>query len=232
MKGEKEPRAGRRAKRELRKKERAERERAAEAERMRKFGESVDSLKSRGFTAADRTIGIKAANVFGLLTALPFAAAAVLLFVVFAPAVRNIFPQLFCDIFLLAGLGLVSIPVHEALHGLFWGIANGTFRGIRFGVMRELWTPYCACEMPMKRGKYILGTAAPFVLLGIGFSAAGIMTGFWLLTGLGAYNIVCAGADIMICFKVLFSRAEIVLDHPHKCGFFGFSKIKKECECP
>ena len=45
---------------------------------MRKFGESVESLKSHGFTASDRTIGIKAANVFGLLTALPFAAAAVL----------------------------------------------------------------------------------------------------------------------------------------------------------
>lgn len=226
MKGEKEPRAGRRAKREQRKKERTERERAAEAERMRKFGESVESLKSRGFTATDRTIGIKAANVFGLLTALPFAAAAVLLFAVFAPAVRNIFPQLFCDIFLLAGLGLVSIPVHEALHGLFWGIANGTFRGIRFGVMRELWTPYCACEMPMKRGKYILGTAAPFVLLGIGFSAAGIITGFWLLLAVGVYNIFCAGADLLICFRVIFSCPQIVLDHPNKCGYFCFYKKK------
>lgn len=228
MKREKEPRTGGAANRAERKKERTERERAAEAARMRKFGESVETLKSRGYAAADRTIGTKAANVFGVLTALPFAAAAVLLFALFAPASRNIFPLLFCDIFLLAGVGLVSIPVHEALHGLFWGIANGTFRGIRFGVMRELWTPYCACEIPMTRGKYILGTAAPFVFLGLGFSAAGILTGIWLLTGLGVCNIVCAGADILICFQVLFSRAEIVLDHPQKCGFFAFSAIKKE----
>lgn len=224
MKGEKEPRTGCAAKKEERKKDRKERERAAEAERMRKFGESVETLKSQGYAAADRTIGIKAANVFGVLTALPFAAAAILLFAVFAPAARNICPQLFEDIFLLAGLGFVSIPVHEALHGLFWGIANGSFRGIRFGVMREFWTPYCACEIPMTRGKYIIGTAAPFVFLGIGFSAAGILTGMWLLTGLGVYNIVCAGADILICCKVLFSREEIVLDHPQRCGFFGFHK--------
>ncbi len=226
MKREQKPRAERAAEKEERIKAREERARTAEAERLRKFCANVSALESQGYTASDKTFGVKAANVFGVLAALPFAGAAVILFVVCVHSVRNIFPMLFVEIFLLAGLGLVSIPVHEALHGLFWGIANGTFRGIRFGIMKELWTPYCTCEIPMKRWKYISGTAAPFIFLGIGFSAAGILTGFWLLLAVGVYNIFCAGADLLICFRVMFSCPQIVLDHPNKCGYLCFYKKK------
>lgn len=221
------PRAERAAVKEQKAEERAKRLQAEGTERLRRFSQSVEELREKGYEAKDATFGIVAANVYGLLAALPFAAAAIALFVLFAPSVRGIFPFLFGDLFLLAGLALASIPVHEGLHALAWGAVNRSFDGIRFGVMKEVFTPYCACEVPMQRGKYVTGAAAPFVLLGIGFSAAGICTGYWVLLAAGVFNVFCAGADILVCFKALSHRAERLLDHPQKCGFFAFTKKKE-----
>ena len=94
--------------------------------------------------------------------------------------------------------------------------------GIRFGVMREFLTPYCACEAPMHSAAYVCGTLAPFVFLGLGLSAAGIAAGYWALLCAGVINIFCAGADILVSVRAL--GGGVLLDHPERCGFYRFRK--------
>lgn len=205
-----------------RRRQKEQRRREAQQARLTAFEGRCAALRAQGRTQADCTFGALAANVFGMLAALPFAGAAVAAYFLCAPAFRALFSVFAWDFFALAGMLLVSLPVHEGLHGLFWAAANRSFRGIRFGVMREFLTPYCACEAPMHSAAYVCGTLAPFVFLGLGLSAAGIAAGYWALLCAGVFNIFCAGADILVSARAL--GGGVLLDHPERCGFYRFRK--------
>ena len=173
--------------------ERRARDRQDEEERLTRFKDRCALLRGRGYRQKNCTVTVLAANVWGTAVILPFAAAAVLLFIFFTPP-RAMFPSFVAaDFFLLAVLLAASIPVHECLHALCWAAANRSFAGIRFGVLRTSLTPYCSCEAPMGRAAYLCGTLAPFVLLGIGFSLAAVTVGYTVMLVLGVFNLFSAG---------------------------------------
>ena len=204
--------------------EREKREKEAESLRAVRFADACERFTREGYAVKDCTVGIKAANVFGILSALPFAAVGAAAYVLFAPAYRVLLGYAVWDFLVLAVLLVVSVPVHELLHGLLWAAANRSFAGIRFGFMREYLTPYCACETPMCAARYMAGSLAPFLVLGVGFTLAGVFSGSWMLTAAGLYNIFCAGADVFLSFKILFSGGGVFLDHPNRCGYYRFYK--------
>ena len=196
-------------------------------ERARKFAafeEKCAALQAAGYAMRDKTVSIGRANWLGLLSALPFAAAG-LVAAFLIPHNYALVGFFWADLALFFAALFVSIPVHEGLHALFWAAANGTFRGLSFGIAQA--TPYCACETVMSRGKYLLGSLAPFLLLGGGLSAAGLCLSNVTLAAVGAYNVMCAGGDLLVAYRALFCRAEKLLDHPVRCGFYAFYREKK-----
>ncbi len=190
------------------------------------FEEQCAQLAARGFAAKDCTVGLRAANIYGILTALPFVGAGIAAFVLAPSSMRNML-SFSADFLLLAVLLILSVPVHECLHALAWAAARGSAAGIRFGFNARFLTPYCACAYPMRRAQYFAGILAPFAVLGAGFCIAASLTGYWALCVLGAFNILSAGADLLVSFRLAFARGKYFLDHAERCGFYAFSEKKR-----
>ena len=189
---------------------------AREEERLAAFAERCARLGEY----TDCTFGARAATAFGGLCALPFAAASVVLYLFCAPRHAFLFAVFAWDFFLLGGAIMLSTLLHECLHALGWAAANGSFRGIRMGIAARGGIPYCACGAPMRAPRYLLGSLAPFVLLGAGLSVAAILTGYWALAALAAVNILMSGADLLVSARALAGGT--LLDHPFRCGFYRF----------
>ena len=64
--------------------------------------------------------------------------------------------------------------------------------------------------------------AYPFIwlidMLGKGIAAASLP-----LTLYGAFNLLNAGADVLVSLRALAARG-LLLDHPSRCGFYAFSR--------
>ncbi len=190
-----------------------------ESARLRAFGAQCAALEGAGYAVRDKTLSVGRAGVLGFLASLPFAAAAVAVF--FLREHRFLLIGVFwADGLLFSAALFLSVPLHEGLHALIWAAVKGSFCGLSFGVAGGC--PYCACGVPLRRGKYLAGVLAPFVLLGAAFCAWGLIAGVFIPLALGVFNIVCAGGDILIAAKAVFCRAKLLLDHPSRCGFFAF----------
>ena len=102
--------------------------------------------------------------------------------------------------------------------------AKEKWKSMYIGVMWESLTPYCHCKEPLQPGWYLIGCLLPGVILGAGIYIASIITGNAMLLWLGMINILGAGGDIWIAWRVRKYRTGYVLDHPTECGFLIFQK--------
>lgn len=205
----------------FRKTAREERRRKVREDRLARFEASCKALNGQGYVCRDRTLPPRRAGALGILAAAPFALA-VFIGGLFLPGkIFLMTGNFFADAALFVLLLFVSIPAHEGVHALGWAAVRGTFRGIRFGMAEG--APYCACEEPLPRGRYLFGVLLPLFLLGVGMSAAGLCLRTVPLFALGAFNIACAGGDIIVSARAVLSPG-ILLDHPERCGFYRFYK--------
>ncbi len=192
-------------------------------ERADNYRKQYERLVADGYTAKDCTISVLKANIMALVTAGPFAVLAVVLYLSKwggdAITLSADFASL--GLFLLAFI--VSIPVHEGLHGLAWSlVSKNGWKSIRFGVMRPSYTPYCHCKEPLGFFGYLFGALAPFLVLGAGTFLIGYFSGnpFWIL--FSAINLLAAGGDTTLVFLMLPHTKAQFLDHPSECGFTAF----------
>ena len=72
------------------------------------FEEQCARLAAQGYAVKDRTVGLLAANVYGILTALPFAAAGVLAFV-FSPGAGVCVAACLTGYWALCALGVFGV---------------------------------------------------------------------------------------------------------------------------
>lgn len=229
----------RREKRLAKKEEKRKAALAREEARRQRFGERCAALCARGFVLKDCTLKILSANVWGILTALPFAAGAAALFVAFAEPRLLLTGSPLIDLFFFVFCMAASLPVHEGLHALCWAAVSRSFAGIRFGFDSKTLTPYCASETPMRRAGYLFGCLAPFVILGAAPAAAAVLSGYLFLIAAGVVNILSAGGDLLVFFRTFAcKKGSIFLDHPSLCGFYAFSlrgkpeALSERCEQP
>ncbi|MEA4911958.1 MAG: DUF3267 domain-containing protein [Oscillospiraceae bacterium] len=196
-----------------------ERQRTENFERMRA------ALEAQGWRGTACTISVVRANVMAFATAGPVAAVCVLLFFIKHPAGGFSFTWRGYLLF-FAGM-ILSVPVHEFLHGLTWSLycKNG-WRSIHIGVLWKKLTPYCCCMEPLSPGAYLLGGLAPFVVLGLGSFAAAMAAGSVGWLWLSAFNMLAAGGDTTIALMLLLRRpgGDRIIDHPTACGFWAFSR--------
>lgn len=186
-----------------------------------------EDLLDLGYKEKVDYISVLKANVLAFLTAGPFA---LIIFFIYLIIWRELYFQLYSSSpFILAWIAaVVSIPVHELLHGLTWRMfcKNG-WDSIHFGVMWSKLTPYCHCKEPLNIKSYLIGAIMPFLVLGVAVGIIAIITGNPYILLLASLNILSSGGDTTVVFKLLThidKENALVLDHPTEVGYVLFEK--------
>lgn len=190
-------------------------------ERITNYENQRDALLQQGYLEEQCIINVIKINIVALLYAIPWI---VILFVISVALNHNMSFELSGLPFLFFIIGMVlSIPIHEFLHGLGWyPFCKNGWKSIGYGVMWKYLTPYCHCKEPLRWNKYIVGGLLPFIILGFGISFLGIVLNSSVLLFLGFFNILAAGGDLVISQKSIKYKNDILLDHPSECGFIAF----------
>ena len=196
-----------------------------EKTRANKTKEQLTRLHNEGYKVAETTISAMTANimaiVFGAVLLIPVVLAYYLKFgYVFGGPEESLW-----ELGLICFLMFAMIVVHELIHGLFMYLFNGHDKSlVEFGIMSGC--PYCTCQAPINKTKYIVILLMPSIILGIIFIALAFTFGkFWWLFSVVAV-IVGGGGDFTITWKLLMTKTKNakIIDHPYKCGFFLLSE--------
>ena len=197
-----------------------------EQKRVKEFNEKSELLQSQGYIKKEVTVSVVTGNVMAFVIMLP--PILVILFLFYLTGGSFYFPTL-PEYFILLALAIVSMPIHEFIHGITWGrFAENGMKDIEYGVIWEMITPYCTCKAPLKKHEYILGSMMPAVVLGMVVAVVGICINSFFLVLLGCYNVFGGGGDFNIIFRLLRYKTEnkdvIFMDHPTELGFVAFEK--------
>jgi hypothetical protein len=194
-------------------------------EKMQEFENMVDTMKANGYEAREGIISVVKANVMAIVLAGPIV---VLLFIVYSSVATQ--RQLEGEINLV-GSGLfflsllISIPIHELLHGIGWScFCENGWKSIRFGMMWKYLTPYCHCKEALNVPAYLFGGLFPLVVLGFGSYIVAIIGGNIGVLLFSLFNVLAAGGDITIALMLRKHRGAVIIDHPIDCGFVAFHK--------
>lgn len=202
--------------------EKEKRGRPARQKIVENYEQQKAILLKQGYREKAEIISVVRANVMVAVTSLPLCIAGLFVWKVFG---RGDWRTQGWDTVFIWLLFLLSIIVHEALHGAAWCIgAKEGWKSIYMGMMWEALTPYCHCKKPLSPGTYLFGCLFPGMVLGIGIYAAAFITGSAVLLWLSILNILGAGGDIWVAWRVRKYHTGYVLDHPTECGFVLFQK--------
>lgn len=199
-----------------------------EQERKERLEQISQKMSADGYHKHELTVGVVFANVVGPLIMLPFCVivGVIYFYTKFSGDLLSFYIE-----WSFLPLFIVLIVLHEAIHGLTWGIfAKGHLRSIAFGVIWSALTPYCTCGEPLKRWQYILGGLMPTLILGFGMAVASIVLKSDLLFLLSEVMIFAGCGDFLIVWKLLTyntSGKDVVFyDHPYECGTVVFEREK------
>lgn len=196
-------------------------------QRLERFQNIKEQLELDGYSAKACTISVFKANVMALVLAGPLAILCWIIFCMVRQPMKYEFGGIGTLFFFLAFL--VSIFIHEALHGLTWGLfCKEGFKSIKLGMMWKVLTPYCACAEPLNFTQYLLGGLMPLFVLGFGTFFIALATGSMGCLMFSMISILAAGGDITIVCNLFKYKKALFVDHPTKCGFFAFVKEEKE----
>ena len=191
--------------------------------RIENLEQQKEKLLKQGYKDYIKTMSVFKINLMAFVTAGPFALIALIICLIVWGEISFEY-NLGGNLALLALL-ILSIPVHEFLHGITWCVlCKRKWKSIKFGIMWDSLTPYCHCKEPLSYGSYMLGCLMPFFLLGIGVTCVGIIYHNLLILLIGILNILSAGGDTTIAYMSIKYRKCIIIDHPTECGFIAFCK--------
>lgn len=201
-----------------------------EQARFEEFQRLSGQMRQRGYRRVDLVVDVVQANVMAIAVMLPFQIAAAVLFFTVNPAGELYIPFFGIVLWLLAFLVLVVL--HEAIHGLTWGLmAPNGFRAISFGVIWQMLTPYCTCKDGLKRWQYLLGGLMPTLILGFGLAGLATVQGSMWLFWLAEMMILGGGGDFLVVFRMLRhpkKAGAVYYDHPYECGLVVFEPAGSE----
>lgn len=193
--------------------------------RKERVQQLCEQLTADGYMQNDLTISADTANSSAMLTTILPITLYIVLFGLTAgwSTYKNL------DTGLLMLLILLSLVVHEMIHGIFFGMfAPNHFAAIEFGVFWKSLNPYCYCGDPVSKAQYLIALLMPGFLLGTCTGAAAILLGdaTLLIFSLAAY--LCASGDFLVACKIFrFSvrgKEALFLDHPDQPGLLVFTR--------
>lgn len=185
------------------------------------YEKTCSEMEEKGYQKKEHILSAAYTNTFGMAVPLP-----IIVLVVAVWRLRwGSSASPIADLHLIyAFLGMIIITIiHEGIHGLTWSrFSKDGFANIKFGVSNGM--PYCHCNEPLGKKGYIIGAAAPVVVLGIVFLAASLMINSMTVLALAALNILLAGGDMLIIWNARKLKDVYVVDHPDLPGFVAFEK--------
>lgn len=189
-------------------------------------------MEAQGWTRTEKTVSIAAANTWGLLVTLPVVIAFGVWFVL-RHGTTVLGELSVIEIILIVVMYLGLIFVHEGLHGVTWAcFAPEHFKQIEFGFIKQQLTPYCWCGAPLTKGRYLLGSMMPGLVLGVLPCTAACLLGWPAWLWLGELMLLGAAGDLLISLKLLGcggrGKELCCLDHPTECGLILFEKAIKK----
>lgn len=192
-------------------------------DKFKNFDLQQQQFQQKGYKMEDKTFTMQQATNWTLMSLGPISVALLFLFLVIHGFDLDSFNTL---TLLLLCIGLIlSIVIHELLHGLGWGLfCEGKFNSISFGFDKKSKNPYCHCHEPLPFSAYVFGAFLPCLLLGIFPTVFAMVSGNFFLCFLGIINIFSAGGDLIIIWRARKYTKTYLLDHPEKPGFVVFSK--------
>lgn len=118
---------------------------------------------------------------------------------------------------------VVSIFVHEFIHGFFWHFpCKKKWGSIDFGFNPKNITPYCHCCEALSIPQYFRGAIAPTLILGVIPIVIGIFTGILFLVTFGLIGVVGGAGDLMVIWTLRKHRNCLLFDHPYEVGYAYF----------
>ena len=198
-------------------------------ERLENSARIQAKLEAEGYQRKDATVSYLTANLMLSATGLPLCILFCLLYALrWSEGVIDVFAQFFgSNRWLVLLLVILSVPVHEFLHGLgFFGFCEKKWKSVQFGFHLSSLTPYCHCREAIGIGAYYLALLLPCTVLGIIPAVIAAATGMPLLFCFGLYNIILASGDLTIALVLLryLGKNCRILDHPNQCGSIVFLK--------
>ena len=189
------------------------------AVRKERIDRLIAEMTGQGYELEDLSVDGNTANKMALLTGVIPSAVFVLLFGLLHGWEK--FKDV--DLLLILVVFLISIIVHEGIHGLFFGLfAKNHFKSIEFGMIWKSMNPYCYCGEPLSRKHYLTGLLIPGIILGCCTGMLGLITGNASLILFSVFSLFAAGGDIYIAWMIMKTtkkgREEKYLDHPDKPG--------------
>lgn len=172
----------------------------------------------------DLSISMLRANVLAFLIMIPTAVLQFSLFNLRSGMEKMEFSVNLTSLLSFTVLMIVSILVHELIHGLTWmGFGRRSFSAVRFGVQWKTLTPYANLKEPIEVNVYRLGGFMPGLLLGILPFIASLVLGSRPLLWFGMIQTAAASGDWLILWLLrAVKRGTLVEDHPSRAGCFVF----------
>jgi len=195
----------------------------AKDRRTAAFEAACLELELAGYRRRNRTVSLRRAEAMSVFVCLPASlAAAALFFHVNRERLETLTlhrRDILRDVLVFAALVLLSVPVHELLHGIAGALfCRAHWKSVRFGVERRSLTPYCSCTEALKAPQYAAVCLLPFLVLGLLLFAVGTARCSLMLLFLSVYNMLAAGGDLLVASMVPPLADALVLDHPAEVG--------------
>lgn len=192
------------------------------AARTEKVDKRLSELEEQGYVKKDLSANGNKVNLLAIITGGIPAVIMVVLFGFIHGWLQ------FNNMTLIIIIYLLSVVVHELIHGLFFAMfAKERFKSIEFGIIWKSLNPYCYCSEPINKPQYMTALLMPGFILGVCTGVIGIIIGNASLLAFGALNMLSAGGDIFIARLILKNKGkkgDLYLDHPSMPGLFVLTK--------
>ena len=185
------------------------------------YSQRVKSINIK--TKRDLSISMLRANVLAFVIGIPVAIVQLTLFVILHGALElKVTSDGLPNVLLFFMILLVSIVVHEFIHGLTWKIvANKTSTTITYGVQWKTLTLYAHVNEPLNVNVYRIGGFMPGFVLGIIPYLLSLLLGDTALLVFGIIHTFAAGGDWLILWLLRnLNRETLVQDHPSRAGCY------------
>jgi hypothetical protein len=172
----------------------------------------------------DFSISMLHANVAAILIMIPTAILQFSLFHALHGAKNMDFTIRLQDLVLFLVFLVVSIVVHEFIHGLTWVVfGSKTFAAVKFDMQWKTLTPYAHLKEPIEVNLYRLGGFMPGFILGILFFIASIILGNSYLLWFSIIQTAAASGDWLILWILRNVKSgTLVEDHPSRAGCYVY----------
>ena len=202
-----------------------------EEKRLAAFEERAQKLSIEGYRQKELVVSSGKANLVGPLCGLALSIPFIVLFIIFhvsdsESGVHHSWN--FTDLCFFLVIMLLSIPVHELIHGLtFCLFTEGKFKSLAFGFNRQALAPYCSCTEALTKRQYMAGLLMPCLMLGILPGIEAIIFDSVLILLFSTVMLMSAGGDLLIALLLLRHKPKgdvLYIDHPTKIGLSCFEK--------